>query len=139
MNAALKSLKITKGKFHGYGRFIFCTRDLFRLGNSSGPRLENVRRPKDIDTVELNGILMVISNGKGVSLSTKSRIEKTPMSSWVWKITRGTPLPHGLRLINDREGHYSICPLVNMPLDEFKGLLSKLAVKCQKVFKKQVV
>jgi len=26
----------------------------------------------------------------------------------------------------------------NMPLDEFKGLLAKLAMKCQKVFKKQV-
>ena len=101
--------------------------------------IENVRRPKDIDTIELNGILMVISNGKGASLSTKARIENTPMSGWVWKITRGTPMPQGLKLINDREGHYSICPLANMPLDEFKGLLSKLAIKCQKVFKKQVV
>lgn len=117
----------------------FAPEDLFRLGNSTGPRLTNVRRPKDIDTIELNGILMVVSNGKGISLSTKERIEKTPMSGWVWKITRGTSMPNGLKLINDREGHYSICPRVNMPLDEFKGLLSKLAVKCQKVFKKQVV
>ena len=117
----------------------FAPEDLFRLGNSTDPRLTNVRRPKDIDTMELNGILMVVSNGKGVSLSTKERIEKTPMSGWVWKITRGTSMPQGLKLINDRKGHYSICPNMNMPLDEFKGLLSKLAVKCQKVFKKQVV
>ena len=81
---------------------------------------------------------MVISNGKGVSLSTKERIDKTPMFGWVWKIARGTPMPHGLKLINDLEGHYSICPNMNMPLDKFKGLLSKLAIKCQRVFKKQV-
>lgn len=117
----------------------FAPEDLFRLGNSSGPRLTNVRRPKDIDTTEFNGILMVISNGKGISLSTKARIEKTPMSGWVWKISKGTPVPQGLKLINDRAGHYSICPAANMPLDEFKGLLSKLALRCQKVFKKQVV
>lgn len=117
----------------------FAPEDLFRLGNSTSPRLSNVRRPKDIDTTELNGILMVIANGKGISLSTKDRIEKTPMSGWVWKVTKGTPVPQGLKLINDREGHYSICPVANMPLDEFKGLLSKLAIRCQKVFKKQVV
>lgn len=117
----------------------FTPEDLFRLGNSSGPRLTHIRRPKDVDTIELNGILMVISNGKGVSLFTKDRIEKTPMSGWVWKIPRGTTVPQGLKLINDSHGHFSICPVANMPLDEFKGLLSKLAIKCQKIFKKQVV
>lgn len=113
--------------------------DLFRLGNSTSPRLTNVRRPKDIDTVELNGIQVVIANGKGVSLSTKERLVATPMSGWVWKIPKNTVVPVGLKLINDRPGHYSIFPNMNMPLDEFKGLLSKLAMKCQKISKKQVV
>lgn len=112
--------------------------DLYRLGNSSGPRLTNVRRPKDIDTIEINGIFVVVSNGKGISLSTKERLDSTQMSGWVWKIPRGTTVPVGLKLLNDRPGHYSICPLVNMPLDEFKGLLSKLAMKCQKVLKRQM-
>jgi len=112
--------------------------DLFRLGNSTSPRLANVRQPKDISTIEINGILVVIANGKGVSLSTKERLDSTPMSGWVWKIPKNTPIPMGLTLLNDRPGHYSICPQVNMPLDEFRGLLSKLAMKCQKVFKKQV-
>ncbi|WP_445366138.1 hypothetical protein ACJJJB_09555 [Microbulbifer sp. ANSA001] len=112
--------------------------DLFRLGNSTSPRLDHIRRPKDVDTTEINGILIVIANGKGISLSTKSRIESTPMSGWVWKISKGTPVPPGLKLLNDRPGHYSIAPTANMPLDEFKGLLSKMALKCQKVFKKQI-
>lgn len=117
----------------------FAPEDLFRLGNSSGPRLTNVRRPKDVDTTEINGICVVIANGKGISLSTKSRLDKTPMSGWVWKIGRGTQMPVGLKLINDRPGHYAVCPISNMALDEFIGLLSKLALKCQKVFKKEVV
>ena len=112
--------------------------DLFRLGNSRSPRLTNVRNPKDIDIVEINGILVAIANGKGVSLSTKERLKSIPVSGWVWKISKGTVLPVGLKLLNDRNGHYSICPVANMPLDEFKGLLSKLAMKCQKMLKTQV-
>ncbi|WP_210404787.1 hypothetical protein [Hahella sp. CCB-MM4] len=49
--------------------------DLYRLGNSTDPRLTNVRRPKGIDTIEVNGILVAAANGKGVSLSTKERID----------------------------------------------------------------
>ncbi len=113
--------------------------DLFRLGNATSPRLTHIRRPKDIDTIEVNGITVVIANGKGISLSTKGRLDKTPMSGWVWKIVRGTQMPIGLKLLNDRLGHYSICPISNMALDEFIGLLSKLAMKCHKVFKKQVI
>lgn len=113
--------------------------DLFRLGNATDPRLTHIRRPKDIDTVEMNGLLVVIANGKGISLATEERISKSPVSGWVWKISKGTQMPKGLRLINDRPGHYSICPVSNMTLDEFKGLLSKLALKCQKVLKKQVI
>lgn len=117
----------------------FAPEDLYRLGNSGSPRLTSVRRPKDIDTIEINGITMAIANGKGVSLSTKERLEKAAMSGWVWKVAKGTQVPRGLKLLNDRPGHYSICPTTNMPLDEFIGLLSKLALKCQKVFKKEVM
>jgi len=116
----------------------FAPEDLYRLGNSTSARLTNVRRPKDVDTTEMNGISMVIANGKGISLSTKDRLDKARMSGWVWKISTGVQMPIGLRLLNDRPGHYSVCPISNMPLDEFIGLLSKLALKCQKVFKKEV-
>lgn len=116
----------------------FAPEDLYRLGSSSSSRLTHVRRPKDIDTIEINGIAIVVANGKGISLSTKGRLDKTRLSGWVWKISRGAQMPTGLKLINDRPGHYSICPRSNMPLDEFIGLLSKLALKCQKVFKKEV-
>lgn len=117
----------------------FAPEDLYRLGNSNGPRLTNVRRPKDVNTTEINGITVVIANGKGISLSTKNRLDNTNMSGWVWKLAKGTQLPTGLKLINDRAGHYSICPVSNMPLDEFIGLLSKLALRCHKLFEKEVL
>lgn len=117
----------------------FTPEDLYRLGNSSSARLTNVRRPKDVDTMEINGIIVVIANGKGVSLFAKDRLDRTQMSGWVWKISKGVRVPTGLKLLNDRPGHYSICPISNMPLDEFIGLLSKLALNCHKVFKKEVM
>lgn len=110
--------------------------DLYRLGNATDPRLTHIRQPKDMDTTEVNGIVVAIANGKGISLSTKARLDSSPMSGWVWLLAKGTVMPPGLKLINDRPGHYSLCPERNMPLDEFKGLLSKLAMKCQRVLKK---
>ncbi len=113
--------------------------DLFRLGNATSPRLTHIRTPKDINTINMNGITVVVANGKGISLATKDRLNKSPVDGWVWKIAKGTQIPRGLKLLNDRPGHYSICPQSNMPLDEFVGLLSKLAMKCQKTFKKQII
>lgn len=117
----------------------FAPQDLYRLGNSSSPRLTHVRRPKDISTTEIDGITMVIANRKGVSLFTKEEIENNQMSGWVWKVVIGTRMPIGLKLVNDRPGHYMICPISNIPLEEFIDLLSKLALKCQKVYKKEVM
>lgn len=111
--------------------------DLYRLGNSSDARLTRVRRPQDVNTLEMNGIVIVVANGKGVSLLTRARIDKTPISGWLWRLPKGTQMPFGLRLINDRSGHFCLCPIRNMPLDEFKGLLAKLAMKCRKVSSKQ--
>ncbi len=46
--------------------------DLFRLGNAGSAKLDHVR-PADVDTYERNGVLMVITNGRGVSLFTEQR------------------------------------------------------------------
>lgn len=113
--------------------------DLFRLGNATGPRLTHVRIPKDVDTRVINGIAVVIANGKGVSLATRERLAQTPVLGWVWKISKGTCLPFGLKLINDRPGHYAICPTRNMALEQFVGLLASLALKCQKMDKREVI
>ena len=41
--------------------------DLYRLGNSTSPKLQNVRGD-DVNTYERNGVVMVRANGKGISL-----------------------------------------------------------------------
>ena len=66
----------------------FAPEDLYRLGNATDPRLTHVRCPKDIDTIEINGILVVVANGKGVSLATKERIAKSPIAVGCGKYRR---------------------------------------------------
>lgn len=62
---------------------------------------------------DVNGITLVIANGKGISLSTKGRLEDSPLKGWVWLISKGTYVPGDLKLINDRPGHYSLCPIAS--------------------------
>jgi hypothetical protein len=47
----------------------------------------------------------------------------------VWRIRKGTPLPHDIRLVKDlaRQGHYMLAPAVDMPLSKFLGLLEEIA------------
>lgn len=47
----------------------------------------------------------------------------------VWRIRKGTPLPQGMRLVQDltRQGHYMLAPALNMPLSKFLGLLEEIA------------
>lgn len=108
--------------------------DLFRIGNSESPRLDRVRAV-DIDTYDRNGIRMVRANGKGISVFTEADLSRARFEGWVWKIPHGTQMPLGLGLINDHGGHFMICPISDMPLDEYKALLSKLALLCERVRK----
>jgi hypothetical protein len=45
--------------------------DLYRLGNSTSPKLNHVR-PDDVTVYNRNGIAMVRADGSGVSLITES-------------------------------------------------------------------
>lgn len=118
--------------------FYLTQETLYRLGNSSSPLLTKVR-PGEIDTMQVNGISMIISNGKGVSLYNKNGLDLAPLSGWVWEIKQNTPLPFGLRLVKDNkpEGHYSLCPARNMPISEFVSLLENVVIHCKKSFKKK--
>jgi hypothetical protein len=111
-----------------------CPTDLYRLGNSQSPRLDNVR-PQDVDTYDRNGITMIRANNKGISLRTWDDLQRMRMAGWVWKLPKGITLPQGLNLFNDHGGHYMLIPLQDMPVDQFRGLLSQLALCCEKVAK----
>ncbi|MEX0731436.1 MAG: hypothetical protein WD057_11635 [Aquisalimonadaceae bacterium] len=116
--------------------FFLVPEEVFRLGNSFGPRLSNVR-PRDINTIKLNGINVVIANGKGVSVFDKEGIMRAPMAGWVWRFPPNTSLPFGLKLVKDKPHHFCIAPVQNMPVDKYKGLLEEFALKASRVFKKE--
>ena len=113
--------------------------DLYRFGNATSPRLDNVRVDRDIPTMSMNGIPFVQPSHHGVSLITKERAAKTPGAGWVWLIPKGVHLEPGLTIVKDSETHYLLSPSMLMPLDEFKGLLAKLAARCRRVWKQSLV
>jgi hypothetical protein len=116
--------------------FYLVPEDVFRLGNSEGPRLSHVRS-RDVDTMTMNGITVVIANGKGISVFDLEGITQAPFEGWVWKLAATTPLPAGLKLVQDKPHHYCIAPIANMPIDKYKGLLEELALRAERVLKKQ--
>ncbi len=114
--------------------------ELYRLGNATSPRLDNVR-PFDVDTYDRNGILMVRANRRGISLLDEARLNKTRSNGWVWKIPATTAMPPGLAVTPDPDpdprtrGHFLLCPVSDMPMDEYRALLAKLALICLRIRK----
>jgi hypothetical protein len=115
--------------------FFIVPTEVFRMGNSSSPRM-NMVRASEIDTTEINGICAIIANGRGVSIYTKQELENTNLTGWVWRFPANTLLPIGLKLVNDKPGHYCVAPTHNMPLDLYKGLLEDMGMKAEKVWRK---
>jgi hypothetical protein len=116
--------------------FFILPEELFRLGNSNNSNLSNVRA-RDIDTIEINGITVIVANGKGVSVFDKAGINESPMTGWVWRFAPNTQPPVGLKLVKDKAHHFCIAPTHNMPVDKYKGLLEEMAFKATRVFKKE--
>jgi len=114
--------------------FYVVPEDVFRLGNADGPRLDHVRS-RDVDTTTIDGVQMVIANGKGISLFDREGIRLAPFTGWVWKVAAATSLPPGLKLVQDKPHHYCIAPASNMPVTRYKSLLEQLALSAQRVMK----
>jgi hypothetical protein len=57
--------------------FYIIPEDVYRLGNSESPRLSHVRA-RDVDTMVLNEIVIVIANGKGISVFDLEGITEAP-------------------------------------------------------------
>ncbi|MCW8126621.1 hypothetical protein [Microbulbifer halophilus] len=111
--------------------------DLYRLGNSTSSRLSAVR-PREINTITVNDVEVIVADGNGVSLFNRAGLEKSPLSGWVWEIRSGTTFPPGLKLVErGSKGHHMLAPTHNMPLNQYIGLLEQVAIQCRKVFKRQ--
>ncbi len=116
--------------------FYIVPEEIFRLGNSGSPRFSNVRS-KDVDTVIINGIVIIRANGKSISVFDRQGINESPMSGWVWRFPPNMQPPFGLKLVKDKEHHYCIAPTQNMPIEKYKGLLEEMALRATRVFKKE--
>jgi len=115
--------------------FYIVPEEVFRVGNSSTPRLHMVRA-SEVDITEINGEKIIIANGRGVSLYTKAELQNTTLTGWIWRFIVHTHLPQGLKLVNDKPGHYCVAPTQNMPVDLYKGLLEQMGSKAQKAWVK---
>lgn len=114
-----------------------CEEDLYRFGNNTSSRLAHVR-PKEITTVVVNGVEMIVANNNGVSVFNKEGLDQTHLTGWVWEIKRGTSLPFGLKLVQrGSKGHHMLVPIQNMPLSQFVGLLEQVAIRCKRIFQKR--
>lgn len=80
--------------------------DLYRLGNAASPKLHNARPGKDIETYDRNSIVMVRSNGQGISLITEERFERERARHRLLplEIARKFPLAFGPRVIAGHQG-----------------------------------
>ena len=116
--------------------FYIAPEELFRLGNSTNPKLSHVRQ-RDVNTIEINGIKMIVANNKGISVFDKEGINESPMTGWVWQFKPNTNLPVGLKLVKDKPHHYCIAPAHNMPVDKYKGLLEEMALLANRIYKKE--
>ena len=114
--------------------------DVFRLGNSAGPRIDNVR-PQDVDTEDLklaNGETIRMVHPRG-GISTFDGINRRLPGKW-WRIPAGTMLPDTIRVVRDQRDpvtqltHYSLRPTYYMTLLTFVAGLRMLAVKAVPMF-----
>lgn len=115
--------------------FYIFPEEVYRVGNSSSHKMTALR-VGEIDVYEIKGIKMVTANGKGISVFTLIGLKEEGLTGFAWKFTKNTPVEPGLKLIDDEKPeHYTLAPIKNMPLDEYKGLLEKMGLKCSKYIK----
>ena len=92
----------------------------------------------DIQIYNKNGIDYVSKDTSGIS--TFDRIRSGFGVFW-WKIPKGTKIPSGLRISRDfnpkpssNPTHYTVRPLIDMPLSQYIALLQKLALSAERTF-----
>jgi hypothetical protein len=108
--------------------------DLFRLGNASSPKFDNVRLGKDVKVVDGKVgpsehsyysapylILSASTASGGISTFTKAQGKK---NEWVLKGT--TTLVAGLQAINDHGNHFLIAPAEEMTVETYTSHLKAL-------------
>ena len=98
--------------------------DLYRFGNASSPKMDNVRST-DLDTFQHNGVLWVVHETGGVSTFDNPKGQ----TKNVWRLPKGSSIPNRLKLVNDRDDHWTWMPAVDMPMTEFQEILREVGTR----------
>lgn len=101
--------------------------DLYRKGNASSPRMDNVRA-QDVDTYEKDGQTWVKADSGEISTLAILRPGKNR-----WKLNQGTEIPRELRLVNENANHWLLEPSYNMPMELYQKALRSLGELFYKV------
>jgi hypothetical protein len=101
--------------------------DLYRLGNASSSRMDNVR-DQDVTKFTKNGVVWVKSRSGGISTFSSPSNQKNE-----WKLSKGASYPDGLFLNNDKGTHWQWEPSSDMSLDDYTRLLQQVGNKFLKI------
>jgi hypothetical protein len=100
---------------------------LYRLGNGSSPRMDNVRA-KDVAQYQHNGAVWIRHGTGGISTSqTKAGVKNE------WTLPARSPYSDELLLHNDHGDHWSWEPKHDMPLQHFVDLLNQAGAHFHKL------
>ncbi|MFB2917093.1 MULTISPECIES: hypothetical protein [Aerosakkonema] len=105
--------------------------DLYRQGNASSPKMDNVR-PKDVTSYEDNGQVWVTPTLEGSPGGISTFATLGAGKNW-WKLEAGTDIPPELRLVNDYNDHWVWEPSDTMPIDLYKAALHLIGASFYKV------
>ena len=94
--------------------------DLYRRGNSSNPRMDNVR-PVDATSFIHNGVEWVLGCSGGISTFASAGL---PGRGKIWRLPAGTSYPDELHLENDHDDHWSWEPARDMEMARYRALLA---------------
>ena len=93
--------------------------DLYRSGNSSSARMDNVR-PVDVVTYDNDGVVWVRGRQAGISTFSTRLGGKN-----VWKAAEGTDYSDDIYVINDHGNHWAWQPNEDMPFHTFVALMQQ--------------
>jgi hypothetical protein len=107
---------------------------LYRQGNATSPRMDNVRINKDVATFEESGVIWVLATLSDTrspgGISTFANLARG--KNW-WKLDESTDIPSQLKLINDHENHWLCQPSQIMTIDTYQDALRIIGAAFNKI------
>jgi hypothetical protein len=97
--------------------------DLYRSGNSTSPRIDNVRLTGENPDVQIVNDLVKPNSG---GMSTFDDPDKAGSGPYMWKYPSDAPDPQGINIVNDEPNHWSWQSAGSVTLDQYKQNLTSV-------------